>query len=124
MHNTHATMCMLQVYWYSKKSQGRTTRSYTSIMSSNMILLFIRQRQICANTHVKLFYSSTRMHSSRTRTVRCTGCPSCHAPPPHTPPCNACSPCHADPLPCMPPLPNTHPATHTPAMQAPFGQNS
>ena len=46
MHNIHATMSMLQAHGYSQISQGRTARTYTSIMNSKMILLFIRQRQI------------------------------------------------------------------------------
>ena len=46
----------------------------------------------------------TRMHSSRMRTVRCSGRLSCHARPP----------CHAHPVPCMPPLPRMPPAMHAP----------
>ena len=91
-------------------------------------------------------YSPTIMHSSRMRTVRCSGRFSCHAypPPPAThAPCHAC-PYHTcplththtpiamhapslthTPLPCMPPLPcmsscHTCPlATHAPPMHTP-----
>ena len=55
----------------------------------------------------------TRMHSSRMRTVCCSGHLSCHACPPAThapPPCMP--PCHACPLPCMPPLLCMPPAMH------------
>ena len=55
----------------------------------------------------KLWY--TRMHSSRMRTVRCSGRLSCHTCPPSMhvpsaiPPCHTC-PCHV----CPPPSPATH----------------
>ena len=73
-----------------------------------------------------------RMHSSRMRTVRCTGRLSCHACPPamHIPlphtPYHTCPPPHTT-LPSMPPvmhtlgtlaLPCTPPTTHSPAMRA------
>ena len=54
----------------------------------------------------------TRMYSSRMRTVRCSGCLSCHAFP-HLP-CmtpDKHDPCHERPLPC------THPATHPPTTE-------
>ena len=71
----------------------------------------------------------TRMHSSRMRTVCCSGCLSCHACPPpptmhtphhtHTPamhvPCHAHPPCHACPPATHTPLPRMMP----PAMHAP-----
>ena len=50
------------------------------------------------------------MHSSRMRTVHCSGCLSCHACPlPCMPPAMH-APCHACPLPCMPPAMHTHPS--------------
>ena len=86
----------------------------------------------------------TRMHFSRMRTVRCSGChacppPSCHACPlaTHAPlPCM--SPTTHTPLPCtllphMPPPPAMHgpspamhtpPHTHTPAMYTPPATNN
>ena len=75
------------------------------------------------------------MHSSRMRTVRCSGRLSCHAypPPPAThAPCHICPLPYMPPdththtpLPCMPPLPcmsscHTRPlATHAPPMHIP-----
>ena len=81
------------------------------------------------------------MHSNRMRTVRCSGCLSCHTrhPLPHMPPqpctapchtypqCQACPPSHMPSLPCMPPPPRMPslphmppPATHAPpAMHTP-----
>ena len=79
------------------------------------------------------------MHSSRMRTVRCSGHLSCHAHPPamHSPamyaPCHACPlscmppchtrlPCHAHPLPYFPchtcPLPHMPPTMQSPATHA------
>ena len=51
----------------------------------------------------------TRMHSSRMRTVHCSGCLSCHSCPLH----HACPSCHTHPLSCMPP------PTHTPCHARP-----
>ena len=57
----------------------------------------------------KLF--KTRMHSSRMRTVHCSGRLSCHTCPPATH-----TPCHA----CIPPATHASPYTHAPlAMRAP-----
>ena len=51
----------------------------------------------------------TRMHSSRMRTVHCSGRLSCHScSPPH--PHHACPSCHTHPLSCMPPP--THAPSH------------
>ena len=57
----------------------------------------------------------TRMHSSRMRTVRCSGRLSCHACPTPLPctPLLPCMPHHAHPLPCMP-HPTMHNPCHTP----------
>ena len=67
----------------------------------------------------------TRRHSSRMRTVHCSGrlschTPPCHAHPPamhtstmHSPPATHAPPCHACPLPHMPPH-----HVHPPAMHA------
>ena len=57
-----------------------------------------------------IFAFETRMHSSRTRTVRCSGHFSSHG---RTPAAVAISPAmDARPLPCMPPLPCTPSAMH------------
>ena len=50
------------------------------------------------------------MHSSRVRTVRCSGRLSCHT---CTRPCHVCPTCHTHSLPCMPP------ATHSPYYACP-----
>ena len=85
-------------------------------------------------TFVKLYFQifiillQTRTHSSKTRTVHCSGRLSCHAhpsamhapPPTHMPPCHTCSlSCTPPPLPRTPlchacPPPHTHmPPCHT-----------
>ena len=54
----------------------------------------------------------TRMHSSRLRTIRCSGRLSCHAHPPAT---HGPLPCIPPPFTCMPPAthgPNTHAPHH------------
>ena len=54
--------------------------------------------------------------NSRMRTVRCSGCLSCHACPPPT----MHAPCHKCSLPRMPPVMHAPlPCTHPPAMHAP-----
>ena len=92
------------------------------------------QKWTCVHWNLK----KTRMHSSRMRTVRCSGRLSCHAcplpathaptamhvslpcmTPPHTPPATYA------PLPCIPPLPHMPPPPHMPPCHAhPPGQNS
>ena len=83
------------------------------------------------------FYSGTRMHSSRMRTIRSSGRLSYNVHRPHMhAPCHVCPPCHACPMLCMPPAmhaphhacpyhacpPPCHacppPTRHAPAMQA------